>query len=120
MKYKFTTILLGCFFSTQLFSIVPNQLLTRGVVAKTSDGDNSYITDGQLTGWKNSKAKDIAIQVSNPADTLLVTWESMGDFAWATDFTSGCSHSGTPLKIKDIINISKQNKKSYEDTERNK
>lgn len=103
MKYKFTTILLGCFFSTQLFSIVPNQLLTRGVVAKTSDGDNSYITDGQLTGWKNSKAKDIAIQISNPVDTLLITWESMGDFAWATDFTTGCSHNGTPLKNFKIL-----------------
>ncbi|MBQ3545891.1 MAG: ABC transporter permease [Lachnospiraceae bacterium] len=38
----------------------------------------------------------------------------------ASVYESMIYYSGTPLKIKDIINISKQNKKSYEDTERNK
>ena len=28
---------------------------------------------------------------------LFVTWESYGDCAWATNFTSGCSHSGVAL-----------------------
>lgn len=103
MNYKFFTVIIGCLFSVQLFSIVPNQLLTRGVVAKSSEGDNTYITDGKLTGWKNCKAKDISIRVIDSADSLLITWESMGDYAWATDFTSGCSHSGVPLKNFKIL-----------------
>lgn len=106
MKYKFFLFLLGCFFSMHLSAVVPNQLLTRGLVAKTSSGDNTYITDGTLTGWKNSTAQDIAIEVGTGPSRLMISWESMGDFAWATDFTTGCSHSGTPLKNFKILTSS--------------
>ena len=91
-------------FSSALFccgissAITPNQLLSRGLKAYTSDGENTYITDGTLTGWKRCTSEEIALNVGSGAEKLLVTWESCGDYAWATDFTTGCSHNGTPLK----------------------
>lgn len=81
--------------------------MSRGLKAYTSDGENSYITDGTLTGWKRCTSKEIALNVGSGAEKLLVTWESCGDYAWATNFTTGCSHSGTPLKKLHNQNIGK-------------
>ena len=33
-------------------AITPNKLLSRGQTAYTSSGENHYITDGDLTNWK--------------------------------------------------------------------
>lgn len=84
-------------------AITPNKLLTRGVTAKTSGGDNSYITDGTLTNWKQCTAKEIAINVGEGPKRLLISWESYGDCAWATDFTNNCGHNGTSLKTFKIL-----------------
>lgn len=103
MKHIFFAMAVCCFACSQVLAITPNKLLSRGVTAQTSEGDNSFITDGSLTNWKRCTAKDIALHIEEGADSLLVSWESLGDCAWATDFTSGCSHSGTPLRNFKIL-----------------
>jgi len=87
-------------------AITPNKLLSRDLTAYTSSGDNYYLTDGDLTNWKQCTAKDIALNVGAGPSRLFVTWESFGDCAWATDFTSGCSHTGTPLRNFKILTSS--------------
>ncbi len=84
-------------------AITPNKLLTRGATVKTSGGDNHYITDGSLTNWKQCTSKEMAINVGEGAKRLLISWESYGDCAWATDFTNNCGHNGTPLKTFKIL-----------------
>lgn len=84
-------------------AITPNPLLSRGLTARTSAGDNTYITDGTLTNWKQCTAKDIALNVGEGPTRLFVTWESYGDCAWATNFTNNCGHNGTPLKNFSIL-----------------
>lgn len=84
-------------------AITPNKLLSGGLTAYTSSGDNFYITDGSLTNWKQCTAKDIALNVGEGASRLFITWESYGDCAWATDFTSGCSHTGKSLSNFKIL-----------------
>lgn len=81
-----------------LGAVTPNPLLSRGLPAYTSEGVNSYITDGDLTNWKQCTAKEIAFEVGEGPSRLFLTWESYGDCAWATDFTANCSHSGTPYR----------------------
>src|SRR5690554_2618782 len=54
--------------------------------------------NGNLLNWKSVNAKDIAIQVTAGPSKLFIHWESFGDCAWATDFTTGCGHSGTAFK----------------------
>lgn len=83
--------------STSINAITPNKLLSRGLPAYTSHGVNTYITDGDLTNWKQCTNNDIAIEIGEGASRLFLTWESLGDCAWATNFTSGCTHFGTPL-----------------------
>lgn len=87
-------------------AITPNQLLSRNLTAFTSSGDNYYLTDGDLTNWKQCTARDIALNVGEGPSRLFITWESFGDCAWATDFTSGCSHTGTPLRNFKILTSS--------------
>ncbi len=85
------------------YAITPNRLLTRGLTAYTSSGENTYITDGDLTNWKQCTAKDIALNVGEGPSRLFISWESYGDCAWATDFTNGCGHTGTPIRDFKIL-----------------
>lgn len=87
-------------------AITPNKLLSRGITAYTSSGENHYITDGDLTNWKQCTAKDIAINVGSGPTRLFISWESYGDCAWATDFTKGCGHKGTSLRNFKILTSS--------------
>lgn len=87
-------------------AITPNKLLSRGQTAYTSSGENHYITDGDLTNWKQCTAKDIAINVGDGPSRLFISWESYGDCAWATDFTNGCGHTGTSLRNFKILSSS--------------
>lgn len=102
MKLTLTTISLAAACASAL-AITPNKLLTRGLTAKTSAGDNTYITDGTLTNWKQCTAKDIALNVGEGPKKLFISWESYGDCAWATNFTNNCGHNGTPLKTFKIM-----------------
>lgn len=79
------------------FAITPNKLVSGGVPAYAGGSTTDYLTDGFLTNWKYSAAKDIAMKVGEGPTKLRINWESYGDCAWATDFTTGCGHSGTPL-----------------------
>ena len=79
------------------FGITPNKLVSAGLPAHAGGSTTDYLTDGFLTNWKSSSAKDIAINVGEGPVKLRINWESFGDCAWATNFTTGCSHSGTPL-----------------------
>ena len=78
-------------------AIVPNKLVTGGLPAHTGAATTDYLTDGYLTNWKSSSAKEIALNVGEGPTKLRINWESYGDCAWATDFTSGCGHSGVAL-----------------------
>lgn len=84
-------------------AIVPNKLVSGGLPAYTGTGSTDYLTDGFLTNWKSSSAKEIAIHVGQGPEKLLVNWESYGDCAWAVDFTSGCGHSGVALSNFKIL-----------------
>ncbi len=79
------------------YGITPNKLVSGGLLAHTGASTTDYLTDGYLTNWKSSNAKEIAINVGEGPTKLRINWESYGDCAWATDFTSGCGHSGVSL-----------------------
>jgi lysophospholipase L1-like esterase len=64
------------------------------------------LTDGYLTNWKSSSAKEIALMVGEGPKKLLINWESYGDCAWATDFTSNCGHTGVALSNFKILTSS--------------
>ena len=78
-------------------AIVPNKLVSGGLPAHTGATTTDYLTDGYLTNWKSSNAKEIALNVGEGPTKLRINWESYGDCAWATNFTSGCGHSGVAL-----------------------
>ena len=59
-------------------AITPNKLLSRGLTAYTSSGENHYITDGDLTNWKQCTAKEIALNVGEGPSRLFISWESYG------------------------------------------
>jgi len=84
-------------------AITPNKLVSGGLPAHTGATTTDYLTDGYLTNWKSSKAKEIALNVGEGPSKLLINWESYGDCAWATDFTSGCGHSGVALSNFKIL-----------------
>lgn len=84
-------------------AITPNKLVSGGIPAHTGSTTTDYLTDGFLTNWKSSSAKEIAINVGEGPSKLLINWESYGDCAWATDFTSGCGHSGVALSNFKIL-----------------
>ena len=84
-------------------AITPNKLVSGGLPAHTGTTTTDYLTDGYLTNWKSSSAKEIAINVGEGPSKLLINWESYGDCAWATDFTSGCGHSGVALSNFKIL-----------------
>lgn len=91
---------LACIFglvTCTAFAITPNKLVSAGLPAYAGGSTTDYLTDGFLTNWKYSTAKDVAFNVGAGPKKLRINWESFGDCAWATNFTSGCSHSGTPL-----------------------
>jgi len=79
------------------YGITPNKLVSGGLLAHTGASTTDYLTDGYLTNWKSSNAKEIAINVGEGPTKMRINWESYGDCAWATDFTSGCGHSGVAL-----------------------
>ena len=84
-------------------AITPNKLVSGGLPAHTGATTTDYLTDGYLTNWKSSNAKEIAINVGEGPSKLLINWESYGDCAWATDFTSGCGHTGVALSNFKIL-----------------
>ena len=84
-------------------AIVPNKLVSGGLPAHTGAATTDYLTDGYLTNWKSSSAKEIALNVGEGPTKLRINWESYGDCAWATDFTSGCGHSGVALSNFKIL-----------------
>lgn len=85
------------------YGITPNKLVSGGLPAHTGTTTTDYLTDGYLTNWKSSSAKEIAINVGEGPSKLLINWESYGDCAWATNFTSGCGHSGVALSNFKIL-----------------
>ena len=85
------------------YGITPNKLVSGGLPAHTGTTTTDYLTDGYLTNWKSSRAKEIALNVGEGPKKLLINWESFGDCAWATDFTSGCGHSGVALSNFKIL-----------------
>lgn len=84
-------------FAATAQAIIPNPLVSGGVPAVAGGTNTDYLTDGYLTNWKSSTAKDIAIKVGEGPTKLRINWESFGDCAWAVDYTAGCGHTGTPL-----------------------
>ena len=85
------------------YGITPNKLVSGGLPAYTGATTTDYLTDGYLTNWKSSNAKEIALNVGEGPKKLLINWESFGDCAWATDFTSGCGHTGVALSNFKIL-----------------
>ena len=85
------------------FAITPNKLVSGGLKAHTGSTTTDYLTDGYLTNWKSSSEKEIALNVGAGPKKLLITWESLGDCAWATNFTSNCGHSGVALSNFKIL-----------------
>lgn len=85
------------------YGITPNKLVSGGLPAHTGATTTDYLTDGYLTNWKSSSAKEIALNVGEGPQKLLINWESFGDCAWATNFTSGCGHSGVALSNFKIL-----------------
>lgn len=81
----------------QVKAITPNPLVSGGVKAIADGTETDYLTDGSLINWKYSTAKKIAFQLKEGPTKLRINWESLGDCAWATNFTTGCGHSGTAL-----------------------
>lgn len=88
------------------FAITPNKLVSGGLPAYTGTTTTDYLTDGYLTNWKSSNAKEIALNVGEGPQKLLINWESYGDCAWATDFTSNCGHTGVALSNFKILTSS--------------
>ena len=84
-------------------AITPNKLVSGGLPAHTGATTTDYLTDGYLTNWKSSNAKEIALNVGEGPTKLRINWESYGDCAWATDFTSGCGHTGVALSNFKIL-----------------
>ena len=95
-----TVVAFGCSLAN---AITPNKLVSGGLLAHTGATSTDYLTDGYLTNWKSSNAKEIAINVGEGPSKLLINWESYGDCAWATDFTSGCGHTGVALSNFKIL-----------------
>lgn len=93
---RFAACFLGLVVCTS-FAITPNKLVSAGLPAYAGGSTTDYLTDGFLTNWKYSTAKDIAFNVGEGPQRLRIDWESYDDCAWATDFTTGCGHSGTPF-----------------------
>ena len=104
MGKNFSTIaVIATFGCTMANAITPNKLVSGGLPAHTGSTTTDYLTDGYLTNWKNSNAKEIALNVEAGPSKLLINWESFGDCAWATDFTSGCGHTGVALSNFKIL-----------------
>ena len=84
-------------------AITPNKLVSERLPAYTGSTTTDYLTDGYLTNWKSSNAKEIALNVGAGPTKLRINWESYGDCAWATNFTSGCGHTGVALSNFKIL-----------------
>lgn len=84
-------------------AITPNKLVSERLPAYTGTATTDYLTDGYLTNWKSSNAKEIALNVGAGPTKLRINWESYGDCAWATNFTSGCGHTGVALSNFKIL-----------------
>lgn len=84
-------------------AITPNKLVSGRLPAYAGSTTTNYLTDGYLTNWKSSNAKEIALNVGAGPTKLRINWESYGDCAWATNFTSGCGHTGVALSNFKIL-----------------
>ncbi|WP_295858766.1 SGNH/GDSL hydrolase family protein [uncultured Fibrobacter sp.] len=84
-------------------AITPNKLVSGRLPAYAGSTTTDYLTDGYLTNWKSSNAKEIALNVGAGPTKLRINWESYGDCAWATNFTSGCGHTGVALSNFKIL-----------------
>lgn len=84
-------------------AITPNKLVSERLPAYAGSTTTDYLTDGYLTNWKSSNAKEIALNVGAGPTKLRINWESYGDCAWATNFTSGCGHTGVALSNFKIL-----------------
>ena len=102
---NFATIAVACGMGLA-YGITPNKLISGGIPAHTGSTTTDYLTDGYLTNWKSSSAKEIALMVGEGPKKLLINWESYGDCAWATDFTSNCGHTGVALSNFKILTSS--------------
>lgn len=80
-----------------VFAITPNKLVSGGKRAYAGGSSTDYLTDGFLTDWKYSVAKDIAINVGKGPAKLRINWESCRECAWAMDLTASCKHGGVSL-----------------------
>ena len=94
---------MAVFAGNPAFAITPNKLISGGLKAYTGSTTTDYLTDGFLTNWKSSSEKEIALNVGAGPKKLLITWESFGDCAWATNFTNNCGHSGVALSNFKIL-----------------
>ena len=94
---------MAVFAGNPAFAITPNKLISGGLKAYTGSTTTDYLTDGFLTNWKSSSEKEIALNVGAGPKKLFITWESLGDCAWATNFTSNCGHSGVALSNFKIL-----------------
>jgi len=99
---SFATVAVACGMGLA-YGITPNKLISGGIPAHTGSTTTDYLTDGYLTNWKSSSAKEIALKVGEDPKKLLINWESYGDCAWATDFTSNCGHTGVALSNFKIL-----------------
>ena len=59
------------------YGITPNKLVSGGLPAHTGATKTDYLTDGYLTNWKSSSAKEIALNVGEGPQKLLINWESL-------------------------------------------
>ncbi len=100
---KFLTLPLVC--AACAFAILPNKNLSQGEMAYVNGSAFSeYLTDGSLTNWKYTEAKDVAIHIGEGPSKLFVSWElySFGGIDWA-DFASACPHTKTLLTDFSIL-----------------
>lgn len=94
MNKFFEVLALG--FAANVFAITPNALVSGGVPAVAGGSTTEYLTDGQLTNWKNTSEQDVAIKVGEGPTKLRINWESYGDCAWG-NFSENCAHNGYGL-----------------------
>ena len=67
---SFATVAVACGMGLA-YGITPNKLVSGGIPAHTGSTTTDYLTDGYLTNWKSSSAKEIALKVGEGPKKLL-------------------------------------------------
>ena len=67
---SFATVAVACGMGLA-YGITPNKLVSGGIPAHTESTTTDYLTDGYLTNWKSSNAKEIALMVGEGPKKLL-------------------------------------------------